>query len=101
MITLKNSTEPDPLICQYMTMVDKFIDEKTNFKRLEYRELPTLSEKVIKVCVYISEKDYDPASEYYACYAEEGSSFFVRRFIAFIKIKIFTAMDTLKAYFGR
>ena len=59
MITLRNTKEPDSLICQFMTLVDNFIKEKTDFQTLGYHEVPTDSEKVMRLSVFIAEKDYD------------------------------------------
>jgi len=74
MVTLRNTKEPDSLICQFMTLVDNFIKEKTDFQSLGYYEIPTASEKVIRLSVFIAEKDYDEKDLRWAYELENGRS---------------------------
>jgi len=59
MITLRNTKEPDSLICQFMGLVDDFFREKTDFKTLGYHEAATDSPKVMRLSVFLAEKDYN------------------------------------------
>jgi len=68
MVTLRNSQEPDSLICQFMELVDNFIAGKTSFKTIGYHELPTASGKVTQLSVFLAEKDYNPKDDNYACF---------------------------------
>jgi len=66
LVTLHNSKEPDSLICQFMKLADDFIHKKTDFITMGYHESPTDSNKVIRLSIFIAEKDYDPKSDNYA-----------------------------------
>jgi len=66
MITLKNSKEPDSLICQFMRLVNNFLNKKTPYKALVYHESPTDTKKVMRLSVFITEKDYKHSEENYA-----------------------------------
>jgi hypothetical protein len=70
MITLRNSKEPDSLICQFMTIVDDFFAKKTNFKTIGYHESPTDSKKVMRLSVFVTEKDYTGLEDRYAFFRE-------------------------------
>jgi len=78
-ITLKNSMEPDSLICQFMELVDNFFREKTVFKTLGYNESPTDSKKVIRLSVFLAEKNYIYGEDNYA-WARELGSYLEERF---------------------
>ena len=73
-ITLKNSKEPDSLICQFMELVSNFFNEKTEFKTLGFRELPTATKNAIQVSVTIAKKGYEPKDENYAAYYDPVSA---------------------------
>ena len=74
MITLKNSKEPDSLICQFMDLVNKFFKENTEFKTLGFRELPTATENAIQISVTIAKKGYTSKDEDYAAYYDPVSA---------------------------
>jgi len=66
LITLINSDKSESLICQFMEMVNFFIKDKTGFKVLGYHEAPTDSEKVMRLSVFLAEKEYEGNTDCYA-----------------------------------
>ncbi|MDR2080188.1 MAG: hypothetical protein LBP74_10765 [Treponema sp.] len=70
MITLQNSTEPDSLICQFIGLVEKFINEKTPYKFCGVHEADTDSKKVMRLSVFVAERDYDYREDGGACWIE-------------------------------
>jgi hypothetical protein len=79
MITLCNTKGKDSFICQFMTIVDGFFAEKTGFKTLGYNESPTDSKGVMRLSVFLAEKDYDSKEDNYA-WARELDAYLDGRF---------------------
>jgi hypothetical protein len=58
-----------------MRLNNDFFKEKTPFRALGYQELPTKTEKAIRVSIVIAEKGYNPEDDNHACFLEPGEPF--------------------------
>jgi hypothetical protein len=70
MITLQNDAGPDSLICRFIGLVEKFINEKTPYKFGGVHEAYTDSKKVMRLSVFVTERDYDYREDGGACWIE-------------------------------
>jgi hypothetical protein len=69
-MTLRNSTGPDSMICQFIGLAEKFINENTPYKFCGVHEAYTDSKKVMRLSVFISKLDYNYRDDGGACWLE-------------------------------